>query len=68
MIIAANTADSAGNKMRVARIFPFHENAIATKDGGRAVTLGDLPVGKIDFCVDAETAHNPGDGIPIHLH
>ena len=42
MVIAADAADAAGDKVSVARVFPFHENAVPTKDGGRAMALGNL--------------------------
>ena len=67
MIVAANPADAAGNEMRVARVFPLHENAIAAKDRRRAVTLGDPAVLEVDLSVDAQTADDPCDRVPIHL-
>jgi hypothetical protein len=32
VIITADTADATRNEMRIARIFAFHEDAVATKD------------------------------------
>src|SRR5262245_6644355 len=53
VIIAADTADSTGNKMRVARILALHKDAVAAKDRRRAVTLGDLTLAEVDLGVDS---------------
>ncbi len=68
VIVATNAADPAGNEMRVARIFPLHEYAVAAKNGRGAVTLGNFPVIKVDLRKDTQAADDPRDGIPIHLH
>ena len=67
VIIAANTANAAGDEMGIARIFALHENAVTAKNRRGAVTFGDLFIGEIDFRVNAETADDPGDRIPIHF-
>ena len=65
VVVAADPADAAGDEVRVARVFALHENAVAAEDGGRAVALGDLAIGEIDLRIDAETAHDPRDRIPV---
>ncbi len=67
MVIATDSTDAARNKMGVPGILSAHEDAIAAEDGGRAVTLRDLPVGKVDFRVNAEAAYDPCDRIPRHI-
>ena len=67
MVVTADAADAAGNEMRVARVFAFHENAVAAKDRGRAVAFGDLAIGEIDLRINSEAAHDPGNRIPIHF-
>src|SRR5262245_2490569 len=54
--------------MGVARVFAFHEDAIATKDRRSAVTLFDLFILEINLGEDAEAADDAGDRIPVHLH
>jgi hypothetical protein len=49
MIVPANSADTAGDEVRIPRVFAFHENAVSPENRGRAVTLRDLPVFKIDL-------------------
>src|SRR5262249_16781510 len=68
MVIAADAADAAGDEMGVARVFALHEDAVAAKDRGRAVTLSDLSVIKINLGENAEAADDAGDRVPIHLH
>ena len=67
VIIAADSADPAGDEMSVARILALHEYAVAAEDGGRAVTLGDFSVLEINLRENAEAAHDPGNRIPVHL-
>jgi hypothetical protein len=68
MIVAADAADTAGDKVCVSRIFAFHENAVTAEDGGGAVALGNLTLAEVNLGEDAEAAHDPGDRIPIHLY
>ena len=68
VIVATDSANAAGNKVRVAGIFTFHEDAVAAKDGRRAVTLRHLLIGEVDFGKDPQTAHYAGDRVPVHLH
>ena len=67
MIIAANSADPAGDEMRVARIFALHENAVAAENGGGAVAFRHFAILEIDLGVDAQAAHDPRDRVPVHL-
>jgi hypothetical protein len=67
VVVTANAANAAGDEVRVARIFPLHENAVSAKDGRCAVTFRDLAVLKIDLGEDTETAYDSRDRIPIHL-
>src|ERR1700689_2050081 len=67
VVVAADAADSAGDEVGIARVFALHENAVAPKDGGCAVALGDFPVGEVDLGEDAEAAHDPCNRIPVHL-
>jgi len=53
VIIAANSADPAGDEVSIARIFALHEDAVAAEDGGRAVAFRDLAVFEIDLGVNA---------------
>jgi hypothetical protein len=68
VIVAADAADSTGNKMRIARVFAPHENAVAPKNGRCAVTIDDLIAAEVYFRVNAEAADDTGDRIPSHLH
>ena len=67
MVVAANTADAAGDEVSVTRVFAFHENAVAAKYGRSAVAFGDFAVLKIDLREDSQTAHDPRDRIPVHF-
>ena len=67
VIVPANSADSRRDEMRVARIFAFHENAVAAEDRRRRVTFGDDFLLEVDLRVNAETADDPRDGIPRHI-
>jgi hypothetical protein len=67
MIVAADAADPACDKMRVAGVFAFHENAIAAKYRGRAVALGNSALSEIDFGVNAQASDDTSDGVPRHL-
>ena len=53
VVVAADPADPAGNKVRVAGVFPLHEDAVAAEDRRGAVALRD-PLGlEVDLGVDA---------------
>ncbi len=67
VVVAADSADAAGDEVGVARIFALHEDAVSAKDGRGAVALGHLLVLEVDFGEDAETANDAGDGVPVHL-
>src|SRR6185312_1321436 len=67
VVVAADAANAAGEEGGVARILAAHENAVAAEDRGRTVALGDLPVGEIDFGVNAQAADDARDGIPGHF-
>ncbi|MND01482.1 hypothetical protein D3C83_204920 [compost metagenome] len=54
--------------MRIAWIFPLHEDAVTAEDRRSAVALGNLAVFEVDFREDAQAAYDPRDGIPIHFH
>jgi hypothetical protein len=56
MVIAANAADAAGDEVRIAGIFPLHEDAVSPKDGRRAVAFGHFTVFKIDLGVNTQAA------------
>ena len=68
MIIAADPADSAGDEMRIARIFVLHEDAVTSEDRGRAVALDNFPVSEINLGENPQTPDDSGDGIPRHLY
>ena len=68
MIVAADAADAAGDEVGIARVFALHENAVAAEDRRRAVALGDLAILEIDLREDAQTADDPRDRVPVHLH
>ncbi len=68
MVIAANSANAAGDEMCVPRIFALHENAVPAEDRRRAMTLDDVFVGEINFRKDAQASDDSGDRVPIHLH
>jgi hypothetical protein len=68
VIIATNSANSAGYEMGVARVLVLHENAVTSEDGGRAVALDHLAVREVDLGKDSQTSDNSSDGIPGHLH
>ena len=56
VIVAADSADAAGDEMRVARILALHENAVAAKDRRGAVTFGHLAVLKVDLGENSQAA------------
>ena len=68
VVVAADSADPAGDEVRIARIFALHEDAIAAEDGGGAVAFGHLAIFEVDLGEDAQAAHDPGNRIPVHLH
>src|SRR5262245_56748936 len=68
MVVAANPADPTGDEVSVARILVLHEHAIPSEDRRRAVAFGNLTVLEVDFRKDAEAAHYPRDGIPVHFN
>src|SRR4029077_850116 len=68
VVVTADAADTAGDEVRVARGLALHEDAVTTEDRRRAVALDDLLLAEVDLRVDAQAAHDPGDGIPVHLH
>ncbi len=68
MVVAANTADAAGDEVSVARVFALHEDAVPAKNGRGAVTLDHMAVLKVDLGKDAQAAHNASDRVPVHFH
>ena len=68
VVVAANSADAAGDEVGIPRVLALHEDGIAAEDRGRALALHHLVVLEIDLGVDAEAADDPRDGIPVHLH
>ncbi len=67
VVVAADTADAAGDEVRVARVLALHEDRVAAEDRRRAVAFDDFFVVEVDLGVDAEAADDAGDGIPCHL-
>jgi len=67
MVIATDTANTAGNKVRVARVLALHKNAVSAEDGRRAVALGDFPSVEINLRKDPKAANDASNRIPIHL-
>ena len=67
VVIAADAADAAGDEVGIARVFPLHENAVATKDRRCGMALRDSASAKVNLREDPEAAHNSGDRVPIHL-
>src|SRR5205823_1585376 len=67
VVVAADSADAAGDEMSVARILSFHENAVATEDRASAVALGDLLRVEVDLGVDAEAPDDARDRVPGFL-
>src|SRR4029078_3292436 len=55
------------DEVRVARVFPLHENAVASKDRRRAEALGDFLFLEIDSGIKTETANDPSNRIPYHF-
>ena len=68
VVVAANTADAAGDEVGVARVFALHEDAVPAEDGRGAVTLDHMAVLEIDLGKDAQAAHDASDRVPVHLH
>jgi hypothetical protein len=67
VVVTADPADPAGDEVRVAGVFPLHEDAVTAEDRRGAMALRD-PLGlEVYFGVNAETADDPGNGIPGHL-
>src|SRR5215471_2096420 len=68
MIVAADSANSTGDKVRVARVLTFHEDAVAAEDRRSAMALRHLPVFEVDLCVNTQAAHDSGNRVPVHLY
>ena len=68
MVVAADSADAAGDEVSIARVFALHEDAVPAKDGRGAVTLGHMLVLEVDLGKDAQAAHDSGDRVPVHFH
>ncbi len=68
MVVAADAANTAGDEMGVARVLALHENAVAAENRRRRMALGDDTITEIDLGVEAETAHNTRDRIPVHFN
>ena len=68
MIVAADATNAAGDKVRVSGVLPLHEDAVAAEDRGCAMAFGDSLLAEVDLGEDSETAHDPCDRVPIHLH
>jgi hypothetical protein len=68
VVVAADTADAAGDEVSVARVLSAHEDAVAAKHRRGAVALRNALLLEVDLRVDAEAAHDPGDRVPGHLH
>ena len=68
MVIAADSANAAGDEMRVARVLALHENAVAAKNRRCAVALGHAPIFKVNLGENSQASYNPGDRIPVHFH
>ena len=67
VVVTADSADAAGDEVRVARVLALHEQAVATEDRRGAVALAHLLGLEVDGRVDAEAADDPGDRVPRHL-
>ena len=68
MVVAADTADAAGDEVGISRVLALHEDAVAAEDRRCAVALCNLALAEVDLCKDAEAAYDPGDRVPIHFH
>ena len=68
VVVAANTANPAGDEVRVPRILALHENTVAAKDGRSAVAFRHRAILKIDLRKNPQASHDPGDRIPVHVH
>src|SRR5262249_52406591 len=67
MVVAADSADAAGDEMSVARVLAFHEDAVAPEDRGRAEALRNLLLLEVDSCVQPEAADNASNRVPDHF-
>jgi hypothetical protein len=67
VVVSADSADAAGDEVRVAGIFALHEDAVAAKDRRSAETLRDLFVFEIDLGENPQTSHDAGNRVPVHL-
>src|SRR5581483_3714605 len=67
MVVTTDAADAAGDEVRVPRVLALHEDAVATEDRRGAVALDDPLLLEVDLGIDAQAAHDPRDGIPVHL-
>ncbi len=67
VVITADAADTAGDKMGVAGIFALHKQAVATKDRRGAAAFYDLSVLEVDLGVDAQAADNACYWVPRHI-
>jgi hypothetical protein len=68
VVITADAADTAGDEVRVTRIFTFHENAVPTKNGRSAVALGNFLGVEVNLGKDAEAANDAGNRVPVHFY
>ena len=59
MVIAADSANAAGDEVRVPRILALHENAVPAKDGRGAMTLGDLAIIEVNLRKNSQAADDP---------
>jgi hypothetical protein len=67
MVVAADAADAASDEMGVAGVLAFHKNTVAAENRRCRMALGNYTISEIDLGVDAETAHNTRDRVPVHF-
>src|SRR5581483_4548529 len=68
VVISANAADAAGNKVRVARIFSDHEDAVTAEQGRSRMTFLHTTIAKIYLGEDTQVSDDPRDRIPRHFN
>src|SRR3984893_16048493 len=68
VVVAADPTDAASDEMSVARVLTLHENAVAAENRRRRMALADNTISEINLGVEAETADDTRDRVPIHFN
>jgi hypothetical protein len=67
VVVPADATDPTRDEVGVARVLALHEDGVAAEDRRRRVAFSDGSLLEVDLGVDAETPHDPRDGVPRHF-